>query len=229
MTAGARIEDIRFDEHGLVPAVVQHWLDGTVLMVAFMNREALDRTLETRGVHFWSRSRNRLWEKGETSGNRLRLKGLSLDCDRDVLLVQAEPQGPTCHTGARSCFFTPLATDRKADREAGTPVPGHLLEALYQIILERKRSPRENSYVSTLLGEGGDRPLKKVVEEAGEVMLAAKNHDREELIHEAADLLFHLLLVLGSYEVTLEDVYRKLEGRMGKSGLRAPKERGPDE
>lgn len=228
MTVGATLEDIRFDERGLIPAVVQHWLDGTVLMVGFMNREALDRTLETRGVHFWSRSRNRLWEKGETSGNRLRLKGLSLDCDQDVILVQAEPQGPTCHTGARTCFFTPLAPDREASSEPGgpapghLPVPGHLIDALYQVILERKRSPRESSYVSTLLGGEVDRPLKKVVEEAGEVLLAAKNNSREELVHEAADLLFHLLVVLGAYDLMPEDIYRELEGRMGKSGLRAP-------
>lgn len=222
MTAAARHEDIAYDERGLVPAVVQHWLDGTVLMVGFMSREALAKTIETGGVHFWSRSKNRLWEKGETSGNRLRLKGLSLDCDRDVVLVKAEPLGPTCHTGERTCFFTPLVPGETVDGDATTPVPGHLLEALYQIILERKRSPRANSYVSTLLGGGTDRPLKKVVEEAGEVLLAAKNGNRQDLVYEAADLLFHLLLVLGSCEVTLEEVYRELEGRMGKSGTRAP-------
>lgn len=210
---------LKFDEEGLIPAVVQDWRDGTVLMLGFMNREALEKTLSTKSVHFWSRSRNALWEKGETSGHRLVLKDIFLDCDGDTVLVKAEPVGPTCHTGERACFFTRLAADGP---EAGKTQDafGGLLEQLARTIQERKRSPREGSYVSSLFEAGADRLLKKVVEEAGEVVLSSKNGKREEIVHEVADLLFHTLVALGYHEITLVEIYQELAGRVGKSGLR---------
>ena len=215
------LSQFQFDERGLIPAVVQDWRDGTVLMLGYMNREAIEKTLSSKSVHFWSRSRNRLWEKGETSGHRLVVKDLFLDCDRDAVLVKAEPVGPTCHTGERACFFSKIQPD-------GTPGPGKtaeawggLLERLSEIVLERKRHPRTGSYVSSLLAGGRDRILKKVVEEAGEVLLGSKNDKREEVIYEVADLLFHTLIVLGEHEISLQEIYQELAGRMGKSGLRS--------
>jgi phosphoribosyl-ATP pyrophosphohydrolase/phosphoribosyl-AMP cyclohydrolase len=209
-----------FDERGLIPAVVQDWRDGTVLMVAFMNREAIEKTLATKSVHFWSRSRNRLWEKGETSGHRLTLKDIFLDCDGDTLLVKAEPVGPTCHTGERACFFTRLTANGKPEGTKTADAFGGMLERVYQTILERKRAPRSGSYVSSLFEGGADRILKKVVEEAGEVLLGSKTGKRDEIIHEVADLLFHTLVVLGYHEIEPRDIYQELANRFGKSGLR---------
>jgi phosphoribosyl-ATP pyrophosphohydrolase/phosphoribosyl-AMP cyclohydrolase len=214
---------IWFDEQGLIPAVVQDWREGTVLMVGFMNQDALDHTLKTRHVHFWSRSRRTLWKKGETSGHSLLLKDVFLDCDRDTLLVKAEPIGPTCHTGERSCFFTGIEADGALARRTSADARGGLLERIYQTILDRKHTPQPNSYVSSLFEGGVDRILKKVVEEAGEVVLGSKNEKREEVIHEVADLFFHTLMVLGYHGISLEDIYQELTTRMGKSGRRPRK------
>ncbi|WP_447974179.1 bifunctional phosphoribosyl-AMP cyclohydrolase/phosphoribosyl-ATP diphosphatase HisIE [Nitrospira sp. Kam-Ns4a] len=214
------VSRIQFDEQGLLPAVVQDWRDGSVLMLGYMNREALERTLATGRVHFWSRSRSRLWEKGETSGNRLLLRDLFLDCDGDTLLVKAEPVGPTCHTGERACFFTRLGQDGTPEASKTTDAFGGILERIAAIIAERRRSPNPDSYVAKLFAGGEDRILKKVVEEAGEVVLAAKGGKREDIVYEAADLLFHTLLVLGYHGIALEAIYQELAGRFGKSGLR---------
>jgi phosphoribosyl-ATP pyrophosphohydrolase/phosphoribosyl-AMP cyclohydrolase len=220
------LSQFHFDERGLIPAVVQDWRDGTVLMLGYMNREAIEKTLANRSVHFWSRSRNRLWEKGETSGHRLVPKELFLDCDRDTLLVKAEPVGPTCHTGERACFFTRVRPDGTTGGDKTTEAWGGLLDRLSETILERKRHPRSGSYVSTLFEGGRDRILKKVVEEAGEVLLACKGDKREAVIYEVADLLFHTLVVLGEQEIPLQEVLQELAGRMGKSGLRTEKPEG---
>jgi len=210
---------LKFDEQGLIPAVVQDWRDASVLMLGFMNREALQKTLESKSVHFWSRSRNKLWEKGETSGHKLNLKDLFVDCDGDTVLVKAEPIGPTCHTGEKACFFTRLESNSKKTTDAW----GGILERLYQTIQDRKRSPKPDSYVSSLLQGGADKVLKKVVEEAGEVVLAAKGGKKEEIIYETADLLFHTLVALGYHDIKPEEVYQELASRFGKSGLRKGK------
>ena len=207
---------LKFDAQGLIPAVVQDWRDGTVLMVAFMNKEALQKTVTTKSVHFWSRSRQTLWEKGETSGHKLVLKDLFVDCDGDALLVKAEPMGPTCHTGEKACFFSRVDQPGTRTSEAW----GGILERLYQTIEARKRQPSTDSYTSKLLEGGVDRILKKVVEEAGEVALAGKGGKKDEIIYETADLLFHTLVALGYHEITLQDVYQELATRFGKSGLR---------
>ena len=218
--------NIVFDGRGLIPAVIQDWLDGTVLMVGYMNQEALMKTLATRSVHFWSRSRQRLWEKGETSGHVLRVKDLFIDCDRDTILVKAEPVGPTCHTGERACFFSRMTDQGQPGEEKTQDAGGGILERLYQTILARKSAPQPDSYVSKLLQGNADRILKKVAEEAGEVIIAAKNQKRDEIIYETADLLFHTLLVLGYHDVTLSEVYRELGARFGKSGIRSGAEGG---
>jgi phosphoribosyl-ATP pyrophosphohydrolase/phosphoribosyl-AMP cyclohydrolase len=216
---------LKFDEQGLIPAIVQDWRDGSVLMLGYMNSESLKKTLETKSVHFWSRSRNKLWEKGETSGHKLILKDLFVDCDDDTILVKAEPVGPTCHTGEKACFFTRLQPDGKPEGRKTYDAFGGILERLYQTIQDRKRSPNPDSYVSSLLQGGVDKVLKKVVEEAGEVVLAAKGGKKEEIIYEAADLLFHTLVVLGYHDIQPEEVYQELAGRYGKSGLKKGKDR----
>ncbi|HEY6261162.1 MAG TPA: bifunctional phosphoribosyl-AMP cyclohydrolase/phosphoribosyl-ATP diphosphatase HisIE [Nitrospiraceae bacterium] len=210
------VGQFKFDAQGLIPAVVQDWRDGTVLMVAYMNREALERTVDTKSVYFWSRSRQALWEKGETSGHRLQVKDLFVDCDGDALLVKVEPVGPTCHTGERTCFFTRLDSPETKTSEAW----GGILERLSQMIQERKRQPTSESYTSKLLEGGVDRILKKVVEEAGEVAIAGKGGNKDEMIYETADLLFHTLVALGYHGITLQDVYEELATRYGKSGMR---------
>ena len=210
------VGQLKFDAQGLIPAVVQDWRDGTVLMVAFMNLEALQKTVETKLVHFWSRSRQTLWEKGETSGHRLQIKDLFVDCDGDALLVKVEPVGPTCHTGERACFFSRLASPETRTSESW----GGILERLSQMIQERKRQPTSESYTSKLLEGGLDRILKKVIEEAGEVAIAGKGGKKDEIIYETADLLFHIFVALGYHSITLQDVYQELATRFGKSGLR---------
>ena len=212
--------DFKFDEQGLLPAVVQDWLDGSVLMLGYMNHEALNKTLATRSVHFWSRTRQALWEKGETSGNKLLVKELFIDCDRDTILVKAQPLGPSCHTGERACFFTKL-DERGNDEGVKSPEAwGGILEGILRTIQHRRANPQPGSYTTKLLEGGHDRILKKVAEEAGEVLLASKSGKKEEIIYEVADLFFHTLMVLGYHEVSLQEVYQELGKRFGKSGLR---------
>lgn len=212
--------DVQFDAVGLIPAVIQDWRDGTVLMLGYMNQEALSKTVATKSVHFWSRSRNKLWEKGESSGHFLRVKDLFVDCDRDTVLVKAEPVGPTCHTGERACFFTKLIADDPASESKTHAAAGGILERIYDTIVERKAVSQPDSYVSKLLEGGVDRILKKVAEEAGEVIVAAKNDKREDIIYEVADLFFHTLLVLGYHDIAVGEIYQELARRFGKSGLR---------
>lgn len=211
---------LAFDASGLIPAVVQDWRDGAVLMVGYMNQEALTSTMATKSVHFWSRSRRAIWKKGETSGHVLSVKELFIDCDRDTILIKAEPQGPTCHTGARTCFFARLDEDAAVVSSSAHEAAGGIIERIYQMIQNRKAAPQPGSYVSTLLEGGPDRILKKVAEEAGEVMLAAKNQDDAQVVYEIADLIFHTLLVLGYQNIPLNAVWEELAGRYGKPGLR---------
>jgi phosphoribosyl-ATP pyrophosphohydrolase/phosphoribosyl-AMP cyclohydrolase len=211
--------DLKFDEHGLLPAVVQDWLDGTVLMLGYMNQEALSRTLATKSVHFWSRSRQKLWEKGETSGHKLLVKDLFVDCDRDTVLVKALPTGPTCHTGERACFFSTFTETGQAP-EKSLEAHGGILDGVLRIIAARKAAPQPGSYTSKLFEGGHDKILKKIAEEAGEVLIAAKGGKRQEIVYEVADLLFHTLMVLGYHDVSLHEVYEELGRRYGTSGLR---------
>lgn len=210
--------DVKFDMQGLIPVVVQDWLDGTVLMLGYMNEAALTKTLSTKSVHFWSRSRQTLWEKGETSGNKLLVKEVFVDCDRDTILVKAQPLGPTCHTGERACFFSKL--DGVEEEHKSSEAFGAILERVLRIIIKRRAQPQADSYTTKLFEGGHDKILKKVAEEAGEVLLAAKGGKREEIIYEVADLFFHTLMVLGYHEVSLQEVYEELGARYGKSGLK---------
>ena len=215
---------VTFDGQGLIPAVIQDWLDGTVLMVGYMNQQAIAKTLQTRSVHFWSRSRKKLWEKGETSGHFLRVKDLFVDCDRDTILVKAEPAGPTCHTGERACFFSRLDDEGFIEDATTKEAWGSILEGVLLTIGQRKSHPQSGSYTTKLFEGGHDKILKKVAEEAGEVLLASKGGKREEIIYEVADLFFHTLMVLGYHDIALQHIYQELGKRFGKSGLRQPLE-----
>jgi phosphoribosyl-AMP cyclohydrolase / phosphoribosyl-ATP pyrophosphohydrolase len=217
----ATADKLKFDGQGLLPAIVQDWLDGTVLMLGYMNQEAMAKTLATQRVHFWSHSRNTLWEKGETSGHALHVKELFIDCDADTILVKAQPVGPTCHTGARACFFSRLDEQGQVPPVNADDAQGGILESILRTIRDRRCTPQPGSYTSKLFEGGHDKILKKVAEEAGEVLLASKGGKKEEIIYETADLLFHTLMVLGYHDLSLQDVYGELGRRFGKSGLRS--------
>ncbi len=216
------LSHLKFDTQGLIPAVIQDWRDGSLLMLAYMNPESIKLTLERKTVHFWSRWRNRIWEKGETSGNKLMLKDIFVDCDGDTILIKVEPLGPTCHTNEKTCFFMRLHEDGSVDgMKTVDGFTGGILDKLYLTIQDRKAHPSAESYTSTLLTGGVDKVLKKVVEEAGEVALAGKGGKKEEIIYETADLLFHTLVALGFHDIKPEKVYKELAARFGTSGLKA--------
>lgn len=216
----AMVDQLKFNGQGLLPAVIQDWCDGTVLMLGYMNQEAVTKTLATKRVHFWSRSRNKLWEKGETSGHTLQAKELFIDCDGDTILVKAQPVGPTCHTGARTCFFSRLDEQGQVHPLNSEDAQGGILESVLRTIRGRRSTPQPGSYTSKLFEGGHDKILKKVAEEAGEVLLASKGGKKEEIVYEVADLFFHTLMVLGYHDLSLQDIYGELGRRFGKSGLK---------
>ena len=193
------LDEIKFDERGLVPAIVQNAKTREVLTLAYMNEESLARTIETSETWFWSRSRNELWHKGETSGNTQRVVSLALDCDRDAILVLVDPAGPACHTGAVSCFDIPSTQS--------------LLTRLYELIQSRERERPDGSYTTYLFEEGLDKILKKLGEESAETIIAAKNDDQARLVSEVSDLVYHLLVLLVARGVSLEEVANELEQR----------------
>jgi phosphoribosyl-AMP cyclohydrolase / phosphoribosyl-ATP pyrophosphohydrolase len=194
-------EALAYDAAGLVPVVVQEAGSGDVLMVAYANREALERTAQTGLAHFWSRSRNALWRKGETSGNEMRVREVRTDCDRDALLMVVDPAGPACHTGARTCFGDDSATTVGVLGELG------------RVIDARFQSAAEGSYTARLLAKGPDHVLKKIGEEATEVVLAAKGESDERLAEETADLLYHLMVALAQRRVPLTRALEVLQRR----------------
>jgi phosphoribosyl-ATP pyrophosphohydrolase/phosphoribosyl-AMP cyclohydrolase len=209
---------LRFDTNGLIPVIVQHARSGEVLMLGYMNEEALHRTQESGTVTFWSRSRNELWTKGATSGNWLRLVELRQDCDGDVLLVRAEPDGPTCHTGNSSCFYRDLHENAMENR-----VPySIILTLLEDIIRDRNTEQAAESYTVKLLRGGVDRIGKKIGEEATEVVIAAKNGSRDELVYEVADLFYHTLVLLENQRIPLEAIWAELLRRTTEPKQVAP-------
>jgi len=200
------IEKIRYDDRGLVPAIVQDYLDGTVLMMAWMSRESLQKTLSTGQTWFWSRSRAELWPKGATSGHVQNVKGLRYDCDSDALLGTVEQVGVIpWHTGERSCFH-------QVDGEI-VPPPGDMLSQLFAVICDRRDNPNETSYTCKLFEGGDNKILKKIGEESAEVVMACKDDDKEGIAGEVADLFYHALVALAHHQVDLRAVYRKLDDR----------------
>ncbi|MBI4782635.1 MAG: bifunctional phosphoribosyl-AMP cyclohydrolase/phosphoribosyl-ATP diphosphatase HisIE [Oscillatoriophycideae cyanobacterium NC_groundwater_1537_Pr4_S-0.65um_50_18] len=204
--AAIPVDQIAYNEQGLVPAIVQDYLDGTVLMMAWMNRESLQKTMETGQTWFWSRSRSALWHKGATSGHLQYVKSLRYDCDSDALLVSVEQQGDiACHTGERSCFH-------QVEGSIQAP-PSDTLSQVFEVICDRRDHPNPDSYTCKLFAGGDNKILKKIGEESAEVVMACKDDDGEAIAGEVADLLYHTLVAMAHHKVDIRDVYRKLQER----------------
>ncbi|MNW31051.1 Phosphoribosyl-ATP pyrophosphatase [compost metagenome] len=212
------VENVRWDEAGLAPAIVQDAVTGQVLTLAYMNRESLRKSLESGETWFWSRSRQELWHKGATSGNTQRIASLNLDCDGDALLVRVHPAGPACHTGAITCFDREIVLPGKEVSAAGEtnssrPDRFAVLAELEAVIAERERTRPEGAYTTYLFDKGIDKILKKVGEETSETIIAAKNQDNDELRLEVSDLLYHLLVLLQERKLPLDEIMTELERR----------------
>jgi phosphoribosyl-ATP pyrophosphohydrolase/phosphoribosyl-AMP cyclohydrolase len=212
------LNSLRFSEQELIPAIVQDVASGQVLMLAYMNREALQKTLATGIAHYWSRSRAKLWQKGETSGHTQYVREIRYDCDADTLLMRVEQVGVACHTGQPSCFFSSLF---ESPHHTNVQSPEALLSQIYEVILERKQRAPQESYVASLMARGQDQVLKKIVEEAAEVVMASKDGQPQAIIHEVADLWFHSIVALGWHSIPPQEVLEELQRRFGKSGLRS--------
>jgi len=209
------LQTLRWNADGLIPAVAQDWLDGAVLMVAWMNQEAIEATFASGEVHYWSRSRQELWHKGATSGHIQILKGIRYDCDADVLLLTIEQQGNVaCHTGARSCFFDdgPMPS---AGGASAAPPPADACTELMRVIEGRRDAPEPGSYTNKLLEGGDNRILKKIGEESAEFVMACKDGNAAEIAGEAADIVFHLQVALAHHGVSWRDVQQVLAARRG--------------
>jgi phosphoribosyl-ATP pyrophosphohydrolase/phosphoribosyl-AMP cyclohydrolase len=203
------VGDLKYDENGLIPAVVQQEGTGEVLMVAYMNPESLAKTLETGKTWFWSRSRQKYWQKGESSGNVQNVREVRYDCDADTLLVTVDQVGAgACHTGERTCFYRTLGEPSPV-----APSIGPTLEGLGEVLRQRAAELPEGSYTTALLSGPQDKLLKKIAEESGEVIIAARDHDLGQLTYEAADLLYHLLVVLTREGISLGELAAELESR----------------
>lgn len=200
-----KIEELKFNEQGLIPAIVVDALTKQVLTLAYMNAESLQITLNERKTCFWSRSRGELWRKGETSGNYQHVVSVTVDCDKDALVVKVEKDGPACHTGAESCFFAPLYMDEERHEFS--------LFGLYNLLLQRKEEKPQGSYTTYLFEKGLDKILKKVGEECTEVIIAGKAEDKKETVYEIADLAYHVLVLMAQMGITVEDVQKELASR----------------
>lgn len=211
------MEQLKFTE-GLIPAIIQDAGSKEVLMMAYMNREALERTVATGETWFYSRSRGRLWHKGETSGHIQKVVEIRYDCDNDTLLVLVEAAGPACHTGHNTCFYRNLQGEEKEPRlfspdEVYVPESGTILNELQEVIRGRYNERPEGSYTTYLFDQGIDKILKKVGEESAEVIIAAKNPDKGELIYEISDLIYHLMVLMIEKNISLADVFKELRER----------------
>jgi len=204
-------DNLHFDQNGLIPAIAQDWIDGSILMMAWMNKESLMKTLESGEIHYWSRSRGELWHKGATSGHFQKLKGIRTDCDSDAILLSIEQVGAiACHTGKRSCFFKDLETNQ----DYLSP-PSDACSELFKVIETRKCNPEEGSYTNSLLKEGDNQILKKIGEETAEFIMACKDKDQNSVANEAADLVFHLQVALAHQNVSWTEVLKVLVKRRG--------------
>jgi len=212
-------EDLKYDERGLIPTVVQDAETQEVLTLAYMNRESLRKTCETGETWFWSRSRGELWHKGATSGNTQRVAEIIADCDKDALLVRVHPTGPACHTGQRSCFHHHLVSNGAENQ----PTIGSMLEKLYAVIASRKRERPTGSYTTYLFERGLDKILKKIGEESAETIIAAKNGVRQQIVLETSDLLYHLLVMLVECDVSPDEIAEELARRAKASAQKETK------
>ena len=199
------IDELKFDEKGLIPAIVVDAMTKQVLTLAYMNRESLQISMEKEMTCFWSRSRQELWLKGETSGNYQHIVSITADCDKDALVVVVEPEGPACHLGTHSCFTNPVFDSENRQEFS--------LQGLYDMLVGRNQTRPEGSYTTYLFEKGLDKILKKVGEESTEVIIAAKAEDKAETIYEIADLAYHIMVLMVNQGITLEDIHKELASR----------------
>jgi len=200
-----KAEELKFDEKGLIPVIVQDYKDNEVLMLAYANEESVNLTLETGIAHYFSRSRQKLWKKGETSGHFQNVKEILYDCDKDTLLLKVEQVGNiACHTGKRSCFYRKMKEFEKVEKME------NVVDSLYELIADRKENPIEGSYTKYLFEEGLDKILKKVGEESSEVIIGAKNEDRSEIVYETSDLTYHVLVLLAHFGIKPDEIRAEL-------------------
>lgn len=215
------VNSIKWNHHGLVPAVAYDLLTGQVVMVAYMNKEAFEKTVETGYAHYYSRSRQCLWQKGETSGHLQKVKAIKVDCDEDTILLEIEQTGAACHTGNKTCFYRQYSDGQWVESEE-TPSVAKAMAQEYSIVKERGENPIEGSYTNYLLDKGTDKILKKVGEECTEVVIAAKNHSQEEITYETSDLIYHLSVLLYSEGLTWEDIGEEIIKRRAKEKNKKP-------
>ena len=206
------INTLKFDASGLIPAVVQNIETDEVLMVAYMNADTIKQTMETGRATFWSRSRQEVWVKGDTSGNYMYVKEVRVDCDCDCLVLLVNPAGPACHTGNRTCFFRKIENGKLVDDDK-KPAKSDIFEREQAVVIDRKENPEEGSYTNYLFDKGEDKILKKVGEEAAEVVIAGKNRDKGEISYEVSDLIYHLTVMLVDNGMTWDDIYEEMERR----------------
>ena len=208
------VDELSYDKNGLIPAIAQDWLDGTVLMLAWMNKESLKKTIETNEVHYWSRSRSELWRKGATSGNTQTLKEIRYDCDNDSIILLIEQKGSgACHTGEISCFFNKINKNLDNLIEKDSIPSSNKCTELYNSLCERLSYPKEGSYTNYLLSKGSNTILKKIGEETAEFIMACKDDDKSSISSEAADIIYHLQVALLYKGVDWRDVLSVLESR----------------
>lgn len=200
-----KIDELKFDEKGLIPAIVVDAQTKDVLTLAYMSKESLQITLEKQKTCFWSRSRQKLWLKGETSGNYQHVVSITADCDKDALVVKVEKDGPACHTGSESCFFNPLYINEEKHEFS--------LRGLYNLLLQRKAEMPQGSYTTYLFEKGLDKILKKIGEESTEVIIAGKAQDKAETIYEIADLAYHVMVLMVQAGITVDEVEKELASR----------------
>lgn len=218
---------VDWEKQDLLPVIVQEVGTNEVLMMAYMNKEALELSLETKTAHYYSRSKQRLWKKGESSGHIQTIHSFNIDCDNDTLLIKVTQEGVACHTGRKSCFFTELDSGATtSDVEVDTTATYGVIDTLYHTIQERKYADPESSWTAKLLQKGENTILKKVVEEAGEYCFAHKDNDEEEMVYEAADLTYHMLVALASKNISPDRIKQELARRFGISGIAEKNSRG---
>ncbi len=215
-----RINKVDWEKSELLPVVVQEVGTNEVLMMAYMNKEALELSLNTKIAHYFSRSKQRIWKKGETSGHTQEIQEFLLDCDNDTLLIKVIQEGVACHTGRKSCFFTNIETGESVSEAVvdSTAMYG-VIDELYHIILDRKNADPETSWTAKLFAKGENTILKKIVEEAGELCFAVKDDNEEEIIYEAADLVYHCMVALGLKNISPDRIKQELARRFGMSGI----------
>jgi len=211
---------VDWEKSELLPVIVQDVENSEVLMMAYMNKEALSLSLETKVAHYFSRSKQRIWKKGESSGHTQTIHSFALDCDNDTLLIKVTQEGVACHTGRRSCFFTELESGETNSKvEVDTTAAYGVIDTLYHTIQERKNADPKTSWTAKLLSKGDNTILKKVVEEAGEYCFAHKDNDEKEMVYEAADLTYHMLVALASKNISPDRIKQELSSRFNMSGI----------